>query len=362
MTTIILFIILLSVIVTIHELGHMLAAKLFGVYVQEFSIGFGPKIVSKQGKETVYSIRAIPLGGYNAMVENENTPLEFDEEGVPTKILTVAKERTLKGVASWKQIIIFLAGPVFNLLLAWCVYIGIFAVSGTINVYPTPVIETVLEGSAAEEAGVQAGDLITKIEFSDGSVIEPETSYDILITDKIDGTSLTLYLLRGDEEVVIELTPTYSEENGGYLMGVSFGSATQEKITFGQAIIEGINYANYVIELTFTSIVGIFTGSTGLDSLGGTISIYNYTQEAVSYGASSYMSLMGSLSISVGLMNLIPITIFDGGHILISFLEMITRKKFSEKAEMYLNYFGLAVVMLLFIFVTYQDIVTWIVN
>ena len=107
--TIIYFILMLGIIILVHEFGHLLLAKLFNVYVYEFALGFGPKIWSRKGKETTYSLRAIPLGGFNGMVEKEDTPLAFDQEGNPTEVLSVPHERTLYGVAIWKRILILLA-------------------------------------------------------------------------------------------------------------------------------------------------------------------------------------------------------------------------------------------------------------
>ena len=354
--TIVYFILMLGIIIFIHELGHMLMAKLFGVYVSEFALGFGPKIWSKQGKETLYSLRAIPLGGFTGMVEKEETPLEFDPEGNPTQILTVPQNRTFYGVSPWKRILVLLAGPVFNLILAMVVFISIFQITGFINEYPAPYIAKVMAGSPAEEAGLQAGDLIKRLEYSDGSITVPETFYDVIISNTSNTDTLTVVVERNGAEMSFRVTPMLDPESQSYIIGITSGDLIQRELSFFEAIPVGINYALDIIKLTFTSIVGLFTGKSSINSLGGTISIYKYTEEAASYGFTSVLSLMGSLSVSVGLMNLIPISIFDGGKIVITLIEMIIGHRLSEKTENAVNMIGLALVFGLFIFVTILDI------
>ena len=353
--TILYFILMLGIIVFVHEFGHLIVAKLFNVYVSEFALGFGPKLWSRKGKETTYSLRAIPLGGFNGMVENEETPLAFDEEGNPTEILQVPKERTLYGVAIWKRILILLAGTFFNLLLAAFVFILIFQINGFINEYPAPYIDSVTKGSPAETAGLQAGDLITRIEYTNGDVVIPETFYDILVANQSNTDPMTIYVDRAGEQLVYVVTPALNEDNQ-YLIGITCGPLIQRELSFLDAIPVGLKYTFDTIGLTFSGIIGLFTGRTGLDSLGGTIAIYEYTKEAASYGLVSLLSLMGSLSISVGLMNQLPLAIFDGGKVVLAIIEWITGKRLSERVEAAINYVALGLILLLFIFVTYQDI------
>ena len=354
--TIIYFLLILGIIITVHEFGHMVIAKLFNVYVNEFAIGFGPTIWSKQGKETKYSLRAIPLGGFTGMVEAEETPLEFDENGNPTKILKVNKDRTFYGVSGIKRILVLLAGPFFNMILAWVVYIAIFQINGYTYEEPKAIIASVMEASPAEEAGLQANDLITKMVFSDGSIVEPKLFSDISIGNRGNGP-IQITVLRSGSEITVNLTPKYNEEEGRYLIGITAPDMELRKINFIQAIPEGFKYANNVLKLTFESILGLFNGSSGMESLGGTIAIYKYTEEAASYGFVSLMSLMGALSVSVGIMNLVPIPIFDGGKIVLTLIEMIIGRRLNEKAENFLTMIGLGLVLLLFLFVTYQDII-----
>ncbi|MBE6115687.1 MAG: site-2 protease family protein [Erysipelotrichaceae bacterium] len=354
--TIIYFLIILAVIIFVHELGHMLAAKLFGCYVNEFAIGFGPTVFKKVGKETTYSLRAIPLGGFTGMVEKENTPIKFDEEGNPTEFLNVPKERTFYGVKIWQRVIILLAGPLFNMFLACLVFVMIFQINGYVTEAPPAVIKEVVAQSAADEAGFKAGDVITKIVLKNGDTIIPKTFAEIVVGTQNSNDEMTYYVDRNGTELIIRVTPKYSETEQRYMIGIMATDPVVRKITFLQAIPEGISYAFEIIGLTFEAIIGLFTGTQGLDSLGGTISIYKYTEEAASYGFLSLLSLVGSLSVSVGIMNLVPIPIFDGGKILLAGVEKIIGHRPSERVEMALSLIGVGIVLVLFVFVTYQDI------
>ena len=356
MLTLLYFILMLGIIIFIHELGHMLVAKMFGIYVYEFSIGFGPTIWSHQGKETKYSIRLIPLGGFTGMVESEETVVDYDKTtSTPTEILNVPVERTFYGAHPFKRILTLIAGPFFNMLLAMVVFISIFQITGYVTEYPEPRIEAVAENSPAAKAGIEAGDLITKMVYKDGTVIIPETFYDVIVANTSNVDTITIYVVRNGEELSFNVTPVYSEEYQQYMIGISSPPLIQNEISFWEAIPIGIEYCFYVISQTFMAIINLFKGQ-GLENLGGTIAIYEYTKEAASYGFTTLLSLMGSLSVSVGLMNLIPITIFDGGKIVITLIEWITHKRMSSKTENLVNMIGIAIVFLLFVFVTIQDL------
>ena len=163
--TALLFIVLLSIIVTIHEFGHFLVAKAFGVYCFEFSIGMGPAIFTRKGKETQFSIRALPIGGYVAMAgETEG------DEAYPN--VKVPEGRRITDQKPWKKICIMLAGVAMNFLLAWVIFSMFLLHTGTFTKSSEPVIATVLENSPAEQAGLQAGDRIIKVVKEDGSSVE----------------------------------------------------------------------------------------------------------------------------------------------------------------------------------------------
>ncbi|MCR5067870.1 MAG: RIP metalloprotease RseP [Erysipelotrichaceae bacterium] len=368
--TIIYFLIMLGVLIAIHEAGHMLTAKLFNIYVREFAIGFGPVIWKKQGKETLYSIRAIPLGGFTGMIESEeenvaqkvlegsSESLESDSEAEQPQKPVVEESRTFYGAHPLKRIAVLLAGPLANLLLAIIVFVSIFLATGYDVVYPKAVVQQVMPNSAAEEVGIEAGDEIIFITYSNGERVHIESTYDVTINNEMHKGEMTVTVLRGDKTVDMKLTPRYDEESGRYLMGIVFSGETQQiKLTAGQAVARGVKYTFEIIGMTAKSIVLLLTGQIGTESISGTIGIYSYTQEAVQYGFISYLSLVGSISVSLGIMNLIPIPVFDGGRIVLTVIEMIVGHRLSKKVEQAVLTVGLVIIALLFILVTYNDII-----
>ena len=360
--TVLYFMIILAVIIFIHELGHMLAAKLFGCYVSEFAIGFGPAIFQKQGKETKYTLRAIPLGGFTGMVESENTPIRFDDEGNPTEFLTVPKKRTFYGIRIWQRIVVLLAGPVFNLILACLVYVVAFQINGYIVDPAKPVIKTVVVDSPAYEAGLRDGDYVKQVVLSDGQKFSPGTFTEMVLKIQNNTDEMKFTIERNGSEVVLRVTPKYDENEKRYMIGIISADPEVRKLNFLQAIPEGFKYGIESISLTAQSIIGLFTGAQKLDSIGGTISIYKYTEEAASLGFVSVLSLLAALSISVGLMNLMPIPIFDGGKIVLACAEKVAGHRLSEKVETTMTVIGLGLVFLLFIVATYQDILRFFIN
>ncbi len=355
--TIIYFILMIGILIAIHELGHMLAAKLFNVYVREYAIGFGPKIFSKQGKETLYSLRLIPLGGFTGMIESEEEEKQLAELQDESQRVIVPKERTFYGVAPLKRIAILVAGPLFNLLLASLIFVTIYEISPQKVVYPKAVIQTVVEQSAASKAGLQVGDQIIAVEYSNGDKVDINTTYDLIVNNQLHKGSYTLTLLRNNEKINIKVTPVYDESSQSYVIGIVFaGQATIEKMSPIEAFVQGIKTTGSTLSLTIKSVIMLFTGNIGLESVSGTIGMYTYTQEAVSYGFLSYLSLVGSISISLCVMNLIPIPVFDGGRVALTIVEMIIGHRINKKVENVILYIGMFLILALFVLTTVSDI------
>ena len=370
--TIVYFLLMLGVLIAIHEAGHMLVAKAFNIYVREFSIGFGPVIWKKQGKETLYSLRAIPLGGFTGMIESEeenaaqkflegsdesSSGVEKDNEGDEAAQPIVEEARTFYGAKPWKRILVLLAGPLANLLLAIVVFMSIFMINGYDIQYPKAVIETILPGSAAEESGIQPGDEITFITYSNGERVKIESTYDVTINNEMHKGEMVITLNRQGSSIDVKLTPRLDEESGRYLIGVTFGGqASERKLTLPQAMVRGFTYTFEVIGMTVKSVAMLLSGQVGAEAISGTIGIYSYTQEAVQYGFISYLSLVGSISVSLGIMNLLPVPVFDGGRIVLTVIEMIIGHRLSRKFEETVLTIGVVLIVILFLLVTYLDI------
>ncbi|WP_303395327.1 M50 family metallopeptidase, partial [Amedibacillus dolichus] len=206
------FILILSVIVIVHEFGHLIAAKKFGVYCKEFSIGMGPVIWKRQKGETQWSIRALPIGGFVAMAGE-------DEEGEEEK-LEIPFERTIPGIKKWKQIVVMAAGAIMNVLLAWVLFIGVSAYQGQVVIDKGAVVGDTAVGQPAEKAGIQKGDVI--VEISQGDTHETINSWtDVSSFLLYNQGEVTLTIERDGNRMQVALTPYQDKETGGYLLGVT---------------------------------------------------------------------------------------------------------------------------------------------
>ena len=212
---IIAFVVMLSVIVILHELGHFLVARHFGVYCKEFSIGMGPCLYQKKGKETDFSIRAIPFGGY-VMMAGEEDGSQSDED---SWLKDIPNERRLNGIAKWKQVCVMIAGIVMNVLLAWIIYMGVALAQGYVVEDAKPIVYVVQEDSVAQKAGLEKDDHIIKVESKDGKSIKPKTQYEILEFIQYHHDTLTLTVKRNDTTFKTTLKPSYDKEMEGYTIG-----------------------------------------------------------------------------------------------------------------------------------------------
>lgn len=349
-----LYIVMLGVIVTLHEFGHLLAAKIFGVYCKEFSFGFGPKLLSHKGKETEYCLRAIPLGGFVAMAGDTDNDLEtkVEAEDLPP-------ERTLTGIAKWKRIIIMMAGIMMNILLAIVIYSMMILSSGTYATSTKPVITNVLEDSPALKAGLKEGDIVTKVEFDNGLSYRPETYLELInFLDTYDGNGPWIMTVERDgSSVRFDVFPEFKEDQQRYMVGIGFSNKAVEavKVNIFNCWKYGFEFAMFILKLTFSSLLTLFQGKN-LDSLSGPIGIYSTVSQTASLGMEYYLQLIAMVSINVGIVNALPLPIFDGGRVLLLLIEAIIRRPLSEKAQNAVMSASMALLLLLFIFVMYNDI------
>ncbi len=349
-----LFALLLSIIVSVHEFGHLVAAKIFGVYCKEYSIGMGPKILSKKGKETEYCIRALPVGGFVAMAGDTDNQLETSVDTTE-----IPYERTLPGIAVWKRIIVMLAGIFMNLILAILIYSLLILHNGQYVVSSKPEIVSVVEGSPAEKAGIQEGDIVTHIGFSNGLSISPESYRELIsFTGTYDGNGPWIVKVdRNGETIQLEISPEYYEEENRYLIGIAFSDKALQTVDVNlfNCWKFGIEYAVFIVRLTWSSFLSLFKGMN-LSSVSGPIGIYSTVSEAASLGIDYYVQLIALISINVGIVNALPLPIFDGGRVLLALIELIIRKPLSKKAQDFVMTASLIALLLLFFFVTYNDI------
>ncbi len=346
--TIIYFLILLSLIIVIHEAGHLAAAKKFGVYCYEFAFGMGPLIFQKQGKETKYSIRAIPIGGYVSMAGESDGDEMYPDIEVPD-------ERRLINKPWWQKIIIMLAGVTMNFLLAWCIFSLVIFSQGGFAEPARAIVDQVVEGSPAEEAGFEPGDIIKKITKTDGSSVTPKTYIDMQQFSAGYNEEETYIVERNGEEIEIRVTPRYDEEAEAYLIGIVGPAGEVKKVNFLNCWYYGLVEMGIIARLLFTTIAGLFHGS-GLSNVSGPVGIYQATETYASLGFASFMLLVAQLSLNVGIFNLLPLPVLDGGQVVITLAEAITHKQLNQKVKLILMGACWVVLIGFMLFVTWNDI------
>ena len=349
---IVLFVILLSVIIIVHECGHLIAAKIFGVYCQEFSIGMGPKLFSKKGKETEVTLRALPFGGFVAMAGDTDNDLE-------TKVDTsdLPPERTLTGIAKWKRIIIMMAGILMNILLAVIIVAMIILANGSYAKSPAAVVGSVLADSPAEQAGLMAGDVIVEAYYEElGISISPSTFEDFqTFVYGHDDEVLTIIYERDGVKYETELTKQYYEDVDAYQFGISAPDSEVIEVNLLNCWYCAIDYIAYVFRTIIMTLGQLFVGQ-GLENLSGPVGVYQVTAQAVDMGVQTYFLLIALISLNVGIFNALPLPILDGGRVVILIIEAIIGRPLNEKFINGLMYASLLVILGLFVFVTWQDI------
>ncbi len=351
MVNILLFVFLLCGIVTIHEFGHFIFAKLFGVYCHEFSIGMGPLVYSHKFKETTLSLRALPIGGFVAMAGDNDNQLE-------TKVdVEVPFERTLPGIHPLKRIIVMLAGILMNFILALVIIAVIFLSYGYTSVVDNTVISEVNAGLPAQKAGLRAGDEIKEIVFENGYSFKPSSFSEISsFMAAYEGGEITVYVNRDNEELSFSLLPQYDQAEDRYLIGIVSGEYQIEEVNLLNCWSYSASYLWMMMRLTFMTLAGLLRG-VGLDNVSGPVGIYNVTSQAVSYGATSYFSLVALLSLNVGIFNALPLPVMDGGRVLITIIEVITGHSINKKFENIIMTASVIILLGLMIIVTFKDVI-----
>ncbi len=344
---------MLNIIVIIHEAGHFFAARAFGVHCHEFSIGMGPAIYQRQGKQTLFSIRALPIGGYVMMAgEEDGSQSEDNEDDWLSK---VPENERLNHKPKWQQIIIMAAGVIMNFILAFILFIGVTAARGYVVEPAVPVIDSLTEGYPAQEAGLQEGDRIVKAVAQDGTTVAPET-LDELTEYLAFNHGPSLFTIERDGKTFdVTIEPQHDEETQGYYLGFTATSPVRQ-IGFLEAIPQGIQTGIDACGTIFRSLGQLIRGK-GFESLSGPVGIYKLTDTVVSQGWLPYMMLFAILSLNIGIFNLIPLPALDGGRILILLLESIFRRKIPTKVVEGIIIASFVVLIGLMIFSTYNDIV-----
>lgn len=347
--TIIYFLLLLSAIILIHEAGHLVAAKIFGVYCYEYSFGMGPVLFHKKWKETQYSIRALPIGGFVAMAGETD-----GDEAYPDVVVPEGRRLTEK--KPWQKIIIMLAGVFMNFVLAFMIFSLVILSNGSYVSSPKAVVAQVVENSPAEKAGFEAGDKILEITKADGSSIKPDTYLDMQAFSSGYTDEETYRIERNGKELTLSVTPEYNAESDSYLIGIQGEQAVNHDVTLLNCWKYGIEEMGSITKLMIATIAGLIFHGAGMQQLSGPVGIYQATKTYASMGISAYLLLIAQLSLNVGIFNLLPLPVLDGGQVVITALEWVTHRTFSTKIKTGIMIACWVILIGLMLFVTWNDI------
>jgi regulator of sigma E protease len=341
------FLVVLGVLVFFHELGHYLAARWRGVHVEVFSIGFGPAIATWRDRVgTVWKLAWLPLGGYVKLhgQERPDTPPPGAAERIPGRVFHE------KPVGS--RAIVVAAGPIANFLLAMVLFALLFATAGRPVILP--VAGDVLENSAAARAGIQANDQILAIS---GTPIRTFEDIQRIISAHPD-ESLPVTIKRGDAEKTLSVHTDARETDGRKIgmLGIRGGRVEYQRLSPPEALVGGVTQTWQVTSETVMGLWQMISGQRGTEDLGGPLRIAQLSGQVAQLGLGSLISFIAVLSVNLGLINLFPIPVLDGGHLLFYLAEAIRGRPIPARAQEYGFRAGLALLAGLFILATWNDL------
>ena len=355
------FLFVLTIVVFFHELGHFLVARWAGVKVLAFSLGFGPELVGFNDRHgTRWKISAVPLGGYVKFFGDDT------EASTPSaNVLANMTEEERAGSFHHKKVgpraAIVAAGPIANFLLAILIFTCLFTFFGKPST--TARVDKIEVGSAAEAAGFQVGDVVLSI---DGSRVDSFTDMQRIVGTNA-GDRLTFTVKRGDGTVTLHGTPELREVKDPFgnvhrigVLGITrqtgAGDVLTERVDPATALWLGVKETWFVVDRTLAYIGGVFTGREAADQVGGPLRIAQISGQVATIGLAALIHLAAVLSISIGLLNLFPVPLLDGGHLLFYAVEAVRGRPLSERAQEMGFRIGLGLVLMLMVFATYNDI------
>jgi regulator of sigma E protease len=355
------FLFVLTIVVFFHELGHFLVARWAGVKVLTFSLGFGPELVGFNDRHgTRWKISAIPLGGYVKFFGDES---EASTPAAETLASMTAEERA--GSFHHKKVgpraAIVAAGPIANFILAIVIFTALFTFYGKPST--SARVDKIEVGGAAATAGFQVGDIVTAI---DNEAIDSFSDMQRIVSTHA-GEQLAFTVKRGDSVMQLQGTPELKEVKDAFgnahrigVLGItratSPGDVTTEPVNPATALWLGVKETWFVVDRTLAYIGGVFTGREAADQVGGPLRIAQISGQVATIGIAALIHLAAVLSISIGLLNLFPVPLLDGGHLLFYAVEAIRGRPLSDRAQEMGFRIGLGLVLMLMVFATYNDI------
>lgn len=339
---ILLAIALLGVLITVHEFGHFVAARLTGIAVKEYSVGFGPKLLQWKSKkhETLFTIRPIPMGGYCMFYGDETDQQNADDP------------RAFDKAKVWKRLLTVFSGPLMNMVLAFVLAVVLMGAYGYTAAQPT--VAGVDAGMPAEAAGLMDGDVLTAVN-GEPIALGDASALSNAIADLPEGESIDLTVTRGAETRTFALTPVWDDTLNYYRIGVTIKAYAS--LSLGQVIPAAWDSCVYASTVILESLGKLITTGEGVQDTTGPIGVVQViAQETQQGGFSVFLNLAVIISINLGLMNLLPIPGLDGSRIVFMLIEVIRRKPVNRKIEATVHLIGYALLLGLMLLITFHDV------
>ena len=338
--TIVAAVFVFGLLVLVHEFGHFITAKMTGMRVDEFAIGFGPKLISRRHGETVYSLRVVPLGGFNDIAGMDPANNTAGERGFCAKPVL-------------SRMVVILAGSVMNLILPLVLFFTIFTTVGLSVPSTEPVIGNIIQGMSAEKAGLKEGDRVLSV---DGQSVTTWKDFTDNLRQVKEGQNVSLQYKRGEEVYEVTLSPTFNKQENRVLIGVQSETVYESK-TIPEAVALSIDYTKEITVYMLESIAQLFEKPEQTENLAGPIGIVQMSGQVAENGFIPLLKFAALLSINLGIVNLLPVPVLDGGHFVNLFIEAVRGKPLGSKAVAYTQRIGLALLVMLMLFSTKNDLV-----
>lgn len=355
------YVVVLSLLVFVHELGHYLAGRLSGIRVLAFSVGFGPELIGfTDAHGTRWKISAIPLGGYVRFFGDADASSLADGNEL-AELSLAERAQTLAGAKLWKRAVTVAAGPIANFLLAIVIFAVLFGTQG--KPVADPVVAEVKAGSAAEVAGVRAGDVLVALDGSRVETFDDVVRYismrpeiPVVVTVRRDGSEVGLDMVPrrvvttdrfGNEMEVGQIGIVTNQQSGNFRI---------VELTPLQAVGEGARQTWHIVTGTFDYLSNMVAGRMNADQLGGPVRVVQASGQMATLGVVALLNLAAVLSVSLGLLNLMPVPVLDGGHLVLYALEAVRGKPVGQTAQEIAFRIGLAMILSLMVFATWNDI------
>ncbi|MGV1752702.1 RIP metalloprotease RseP [Agrobacterium sp. CG674] len=355
------FILVLSLLVFVHEMGHYLVGRWCGIRSTAFSIGFGPELIGfTDSRGTRWKISAVPLGGYVKFFGDEDVASKPDKDSLAGLTLE-ERSQTLGGAKLWKRAATVAAGPIANFLLAILIFAALFAIYG--RMISDPIVSEVRENSAAQVAGVLPGDRLVAIDGENVRTFEDVRRY-VAVRP---ATPITVTVERNGQQLDLGMVPTRTETTDQFgnkmelgIIGIvtdqTRGNFRHISFSPGEALVEGVRETGHVVTGTFAYIGNLVTGRMNADQLGGPVRVAQASGQMASLGFAAVIQLAALLSVSIGLLNLMPVPVLDGGHLVFYAIEAVRGKPLGSGAQEVAFRIGLAMIFSLMVFATWNDI------